>query len=285
MRCWPLQHCALCDAAAAAACCWLRLRLRLSVSGCGDTVPPAASPEGWAPAVAMPQAPSLGASVEQPAALSSPPPAVLRVLDFAEARAAEIATLDAALRARSPGGSTAAAAAAALPRHMRRRTRSHVGRQHIGRRRQRQGQQRGERAGAASGQPAELGVKQLNRRQRRQLPRLRRARERPTPATATEAEAEAEAVTTTATGPRQQPYWLETHVWQSKRMRMAAQHGYVVPLCPADKGLRATHRAAVGVRRPPHPRNRGTHTHARAPDKTQQQHHNRCAVALPRRAG
>eukprot|EP01044_Picomonas_judraskeda_P012984 COSAG03_NODE_1916_length_3355_cov_4.159091_2_plen_404_part_00 len=92
-------------------------------------------------------------------------------------------------------------------------------------------------AAAEDGAPPAKRQRVPSRRQRRQLPLLRAARERP--------EANLEEGEGAATLPAAKSFWLETHVWHTKRMQMQERWGYVVPWHRNDLGVRAAHRAAA----------------------------------------
>ena len=165
------------------------------------------------------------------AAATLPPklPDALQVLEFAAARAPEVAAIEAALGASGLDLS----AAAQLPRHLRRRTTSHNSRKTPVRRRQRLAAAATDAEGGAP--PAKRQRVPANRGQRRQLKALRAERERPA----------SDAAATPTAAADTKPFWLETHVWHTKRMHMAQRWGYLLPSNRNDLGVRAAHRAAA----------------------------------------
>ena len=196
-----------------------------------------------APAASMTAAASSSSSVP-------PYPRTLHVLEFAEARSREIASLTSVLAAGGGGGTSVGGLGAlssanpaqisgggrrvfqSLPRHMRRRAMSHnikrlPLRLQPAAQREMDKIARSAPAGGASSAAASGEGKSASK------PPSRRTRRRPRNILALHAHRQG----------RHQ--WLETHLWHAKRFRMANEWGYKMPMNPSDRSLRACYNAGV----------------------------------------
>eukprot|EP01050_Picozoa_sp_SAG11_P032750 SAG11_NODE_10794_length_805_cov_0.946176_1_plen_180_part_00 len=153
-------------------------------------------------------------------------PAVVNVMELAQARGVEIKRMDQLLQAEAEAEGRPVSDP--LPRHLRRRTRSH--RPRHSRRHTSAAQETKKKRSRADTTNDAAPPQPLNRRQRRRPDRLRAMREHGGDGNATSAA---------------KASWLETHIWHAKRFEMVERWGYMLPERPCDKGLRATNRAAM----------------------------------------